>query len=336
MKKRFPQWWLTPTWRSWLLLDQSWLFRGLVASRRWMYQRGWFRSVRLPVPVIVVGSILVGGTGKTPLVLWLIEALRERGRKVGVVSRGYGGKSAQARLVNLQDNPLEVGDEPLLIARLARVPVAVGHSRVAAAELLLEHCPQLDVILSDDGLQHLALKRDVEIAVMDARGLGNGYMLPAGPLREPPSRLNSVTAIVLRDNATVPFTRTPLFRMNLSIESFTHVFSGETIDCLAFAARFKKRLAAAGIGYPQQFFKCLKQAGVECAELSLPDHFDFAASPFPADPELVVVITEKDMLKVQHLKDDRVWVARARTAVEPGLIALIEQKIESRCGSKTA
>lgn len=336
MKKRFPQWWLSPSWRSWLLLDQSWLFRGLVGLRRWLYQHGWFKSVRLPVPVIVVGSILVGGTGKTPLVLWLTEALRERGWKVGVVSRGYGGRNTQARLLSVQEHPLQVGDEPLLIAQLAKVPVAVGKNRVAAAEVLLKHYPQLDVILSDDGLQHLALKRDVEIAVMDARGFGNGYMLPAGPLREPPSRLDHVTAIVLRDNATVPSTRTPLFRMNLSIESFTHVCSGETIDCLMFAARFKKRLAAAGIGYPQQFFQSLKQAGLQCAELSLPDHFDFATSPFPCDPELAIVITEKDMLKIQHLKDERIWVARARTQVDVELINLIEQTIEAQRGSKTA
>lgn len=336
MNRSFPPWWLTRGWRSWLVLDQSWLFRGLVTLRRKMYQRGWFKSSSLPIPVIVVGSILVGGTGKTPLILWLIEALQVRGWTPGVVSRGYGGTNKQARLLTAQDSVLQTGDEPLLIAQTGNVPVAIGPCRVAAAQLLLEKYPQLDVILSDDGLQHLAMARDVEIAVMDARGFGNGHMLPAGPLREPPCRLDSVTAVVLRDSTQTLATITPTFRMKLSIEHLRHVLSGEIISSAAFVARFKKRLAAAGIGYPKQFFERLKDAGINCAELSLPDHFDYAQSPFPADTDLAIVITEKDVLKTEHLQDNRLWVAHARTEVDPGLIALIEQTIEARRGPKTA
>ncbi|MEO6354770.1 MAG: tetraacyldisaccharide 4'-kinase, partial [Burkholderiaceae bacterium] len=179
--------------RAWLrrgllacaLWPLSRLFGTLLALRRALYRCGWLAAVRLPVPVIIVGNVFVGGTGKTPLTIWLVEALRRAGRAPGVISRGYGASTTTPRLVLPDATPQQVGDEPLLIARRAQCPVVVGRDRVAAAKALLAAHPELDCIVSDDGLQHYRLARDVEIVLFDGRGAGNGWLLPAGPLREP-------------------------------------------------------------------------------------------------------------------------------------------------------
>jgi tetraacyldisaccharide 4'-kinase len=176
---------------AWLLLPLSLVYGALVALRRALYAAGLRRQTTLPVPVIVVGNIFVGGTGKTPLVIWLVEQLRARGYHPGVISRGYGataGDVTEVAEVTESSLPSQVGDEPLLMALKARVPVMVGRRRVLAAQRLLQRYPQINVIVSDDGLQHYALGRDIEIQLSDSRGHGNGWLLPAGPLREPASR----------------------------------------------------------------------------------------------------------------------------------------------------
>jgi tetraacyldisaccharide 4'-kinase len=195
--------WLERHWHkvtplSFLLLPVSGVFRLIVAARRAFYRAGILRAVRLPVPVIVVGNLTVGGTGKTPLVQWLVGFLRVRGLKPGIVSRGYGGRHAEPRAVTAGSDPRECGDEAVMLARCCNTPVWIGRNRAAAARALLGASPECDVIVSDDGLQHYGLARDVEIVVVDGRrGAGNGHMLPAGPLREPIGRLKCVDAIVV-------------------------------------------------------------------------------------------------------------------------------------------
>ncbi len=337
MNRTFPQWWLSRTWKSWALLDISLAYGGVIALRRRLYRKQWLRAVRLPVPVVVVGGILVGGTGKTPLSLWLIEQLRGRGWRPGVVSRGYGAANTKMAMMVDADTPANLaGDEPALMARQGRVPVAIGKDRVAAAQLLLRTHPDVNLILADDGLQHLHLARNVEIAVVDSRGMGNGFMMPAGPLRERPDRLTSVNAIVLRGQAPALDLSVPTFQMRLAVTALRHANSGQVLAPAEFALRFERRLAAAGIGYPQQFFESLAAAGLQCETLPLPDHFDFAKSPFPPDAELAVIVTEKDVLKTAHLNDHRLWVAQTTIAVEPDLVALIERTIEETRGPQAA
>lgn len=177
------------------LLPVSWLFGALAAWRRALYRLGWKRAERLPVPVVVVGNVFVGGTGKTPLTLWLVEALRCAGLRPGIVSRGYGRAADSVTLVRPDAAVEQVGDEPLLLARRSGVPLAVGRRRVDAGHALLRAHPEVNVIVADDGLQHYALARDLELVLFDGRGLGNGWMLPAGPLREPASRPRAITIV---------------------------------------------------------------------------------------------------------------------------------------------
>jgi len=189
--------------RAWLrrgplacaLWPLSRLFRALAAARAGLYRTGVFKAVRLPVPVVVVGNIFIGGTGKTPLTIWLVEALRAAGFTPGVISRGHGGKGEGAHEVTPASSAQQAGDEPLLIARRTGCPVMVGRARAEAGRALLAAHPEVDVLVADDGLQHYALGRDVEIVLFDGRGVGNGWLLPAGPLREPPSRRRDFTVV---------------------------------------------------------------------------------------------------------------------------------------------
>ena len=199
--KSLDHYWYSQNLLAWLLLPLSWLFRVVSVIRHWCYANSFFSVVTLPVPVIVIGNIAVGGTGKTPLLIALCDLLKARGYTPGVISRGYGSQLKGEMLVTEDSDPVAVGDEPVLIARRTFCPVAVGKNRVAAAQLLLSHA-ECDIILSDDGLQHYRLQRDIEIAVIDAQRMhGNGFYLPAGPLREPVSRLESVDFVVTHGKA---------------------------------------------------------------------------------------------------------------------------------------
>jgi tetraacyldisaccharide 4'-kinase len=289
------------------LLPLSWLFRGLAALRRFSYRRGILRTVALPVPVIVVGNLTVGGSGKTPLTLWLVERLRERGWRPGVVSRGYGGGGAVRPVLPASD-AARVGDEPLLLARKSGVPVFVGRDRAAAGQALLAAHPECDVLVSDDGLQHYRLARSVEIAVFDRRGAGNGRFLPAGPLREPLSRLAGVTAVVMNGEAArVDPAGAPCFPMRLAGQCF-EALEDRRKTCSAADLRGKTLYAVAGIGDPARFFAQLAGLGLAFSEHPFPDHQAYRAEDLSFARGGALLMTEKDAVKCARLVLSEAWV----------------------------
>ena len=279
------------------------VYRALARLRREAYQRGWRSPVEMPVPVIVVGNVSVGGTGKTPFVIWLADQLKQRGRKVGIVTRGYRGKGTEwPRAVAADSDPEEVGDEPVLLARRTRCPVVAGPDRVACVEALLEHT-RVDVVLSDDGLQHYRLARAFEIAVVDgARGMGNGLCLPAGPLREPPSRLQEVDAIVVNGTG---WGHAGVFRADAVVTKVYHLKDGAERTLESF--RGKPVHAVAGIGNPQRFFDLLLDADLDVESHPLEDHAEITLDELTFVAPGAVLITEKDAVKCEHLKANGVW-----------------------------
>ena len=314
------------------------LFRLLAALRALLYRLGWIQRARLPVPVIVVGNIFIGGTGKTPLTIWLAEALGAAGLRPGVISRGHGGAQASAREVRPGSDPREVGDEPLLIAGRTGCPVFVGRRRAEAGRALLAAHPEVNVLITDDGLQHYALARDIEIVLFDGRGVGNGWLLPAGPLREPPSRRRDFTVINAPEigPALAQAVGGRPFQMRL-VGEFAAPLARPEARLPLQALRGKRIVAAAGIGNPGRFFAMLRGAGLSIAELPLPDHHDFLDRPFDAVDADVILITEKDAVKcrqLDNLKDDpRLWVVPVTARIDP---ALAEQIVEKCRGRSTA
>ncbi len=319
--------WQRRGWLAWLLLPLSVIYFLLISLRRALYSQGLLKSSCLPVPVVVVGNVFVGGTGKTPLVIWLVEQLRARGLRPGVISRGYGASLSQARSVDGTSSAVDVGDEPLLIAQRTQVPVVVGRRRVLAAQHLLALHPELDVIVSDDGLQHYALARQVEIELSDSRGYGNGWLLPAGPLREPASRRCDFRVV---NGAS-----------KLSFGSHAMRLLGDHAERLSDRSQRKglKELppglrvaAAAGIGNPQRFFDMLAMQGVQLVHaLPLPDHFDFSSNPFDAIDADLILITEKDAVKCARIEaiaaDTRLWVVPVTARIDAVLADNIVEKL---------
>lgn len=278
-----PPWWTRPP---------AAVYGCAAGLRRSLYQRGWLKTTRLPVPVIVVGNITVGGAGKTPLVIALVEALRARGFRPGVVSRGYGGNAHHApRLLDASPDATQVGDEPALIRLRTGVPVAIGADRPAAARLLLDQ--GVEVIIADDGLQHYKLARDLEICVVDGvRRFGNERLLPAGPLREPVTRLRDVDFVVCNGgeprNGEVP--------MCLQLRDAVPLADPARAQPLADFARTRVH-AVAGIGNPSRFFDALRACGIEVVEHPAPDHHRFTQADLHFGDDLPVLMTEKDAVK---------------------------------------
>jgi len=320
------------------LLPLAWLFLLISVLRRALYRLGVLKSFRLPVPVIVVGNLTVGGSGKTPLVLWLVERLREEGWQPGIISRGYGGATAGVQSVAPDSLSGVVGDEPLLLARRSRVPVFVGRNRVAAGRALLAEHPECNVILSDDGLQHYRLQRSAEIAVFDARSAGNGQLLPAGPLREPLQRLSMVTAVVWN---SAPVTcmdsfqvNVPAFSMRLTGQRFYRLGDSRQA-CLADDLRGKCLYAMAGIGDPSRFFAQLEALGLEFAAHPFPDHHDYSAAEMTFAQDGVLLMTEKDAVKCSGLIKSEAWVLPVEAQLDASsdgrsLLNLILEKIDGR------
>lgn len=320
----------------------SLLFRGLTAVRRAAYSAGILQSTRLPVPVIVVGNIFIGGTGKTPFTIWLVEQLRRAGYVPGVVSRGYGGNNDAPRPVHAGAAPVMAGDEPVLIADRARCPVMAGRNRVEAAKALLASYPEVNLIISDDGLQHYAMARDIEIVLYDGRGNGNGWILPAGPLREPASRRRDFT--VFNSEQRPPGLPQQALPMQLAGEVAQRLAApAESIAlsaipaALAVAGRATRIVAAAGIGNPSRFFSMLRKTGLAIEELPLPDHYDFSDNPFAQIQADIILITEKDAVKCRQLdtlkNDPRLWVVPVTARIDG---ALAERIVEKCRGCPTA
>ena len=322
------------------LLPLAGLFRGIVGLRRFLFRCGVMASSRLPVPVVVVGNLTVGGSGKTPLVLWLVENLRARGWRPGIISRGYGGAREGVLAVTAGAEAALVGDEPLLLARRSGVPVFVGRHRVAAAQALLTAHPDCNVIVSDDGLQHYRLQRTVELAVFDGRAAGNGHLLPAGPLREPLSRLNEVTALVWNSATLAQMARldhapgVPRFAMRLEAAPF-HALSDTQRTCSADDLRGRRLFAMAGIGDPSRFFAQLAALGLKFEAHPFPDHQAYSPADLAFARDGTLLMTEKDAVKCAAFNLGEAWVLPVSAQIDPAsdgrtLLDTLLEKLDGR------
>ncbi len=312
--------WYRFSWLSALLVPVAFAFGAIVRLRRAAYRRGILRTTRVAAPVVVVGNLVAGGTGKTPLVLWLAAALAQRGWRPGIVSRGYGAGASHPRAVTIGGDPRDFGDEPLLHAERSGCPVWVGRDRAAAATALLAAHPECDVVICDDGLQHYALARDFEIAVRDERGAGNGLMLPAGPLREPLSR--HVDAWVVNGPNAAPGE----FTMRLEAAGFRRVDSPSSE--VARAELSGRRLhAVAAIGNPRRFFAQLEQLGLTLQTHAFPDHHLFRPEELAFPGGDFILMTEKDAVKCRAFEDRRLVALRVDAQVDVRLADLVERRI---------
>jgi tetraacyldisaccharide 4'-kinase len=303
------------------LAPLGWLYCAVARVRRYGYRSGWFEVQRLPVPVIVVGNLSVGGTGKTPLVLKLAELAIERGWRPAILMRGYGARPGQwPRVATAGDEPAQVGDEPLLIARRGVCPVVVGPDRVADGELAIQQLG-CNLLLSDDGLQHYRLARDLEIAVIDGeRGLGNGRCLPAGPLREPGRRLRSVDLVIHNGG-----------------RGLGHRFRLEPGAAYRLADPRQRRplsdfdgqrvTAVAGIGNPGRFFTMLRGHGLWVDERPYPDHHPFTPADLAAWPPGPVLMTEKDAVKCAAFARPDHWVCPVEAVPDPAFVTAVLARI---------
>lgn len=321
MTRDFPQrhWYrLSPL--SVALAPLAALMLGVVSARRFAYRHGLARTVRLPVPVVVVGNRIVGGAGKTPLVLWLARELRARRFSPGIVARGYGARATEPRPVIAGGDPARFGDEPVLLAERSGVPVWVGVDRAATARALLAAHPECRVVISDDGLQHYRLGRDFEICVEDARGHGNGLLLPAGPLREPMSR--PVDATVVNGAAA----RSGDYAMRLvPVGLYLLHDAARSIDPAAL--RGQRLHAVAAIGHPERFFATLRELGLDAVPHAFPDHHAYAAGELGFADCDCILATEKDAVKLRALARTDIVVVRVEAEVDPRLAERVVEKL---------
>jgi len=291
---------------SYLLLPFSWLFWLIIFIRRWLYRLHLKKTYHFPVPIIVVGNITVGGTGKTPLVIWLADLLMQQGFHPGIVSRGYKAtKLSQPKLVTANDEAFEVGDEPLIMARRAKCPVVIFPNRPKAIKSLIEKY-NCDIIISDDGLQHYSMARNIEIAVIDGqRKFGNGFLLPAGPLRESISRLKSVDFVIYN---TIDMHLHPAIMLTKVNDPSKHIKVDELCG--------KKIHACAGIGNPQRFFDTLRQLNLQIIEHPFSDHYNFKSSDIDYGDE-IVIMTEKDAVKCTSFVHNNHWFLPVTAELTP-------------------
>jgi tetraacyldisaccharide 4'-kinase len=318
----------------------SWIFSAIIYVRKYLYIIGFFKSTRLGVPVIVVGNITVGGTGKTPMVIWLIEQLQKAGYKPGVISRGYGGTSKTSTAVFANSKPQQVGDEPVLIAKHSTCPIFVGANRVAAGQALLKANPFCNVIISDDGLQHYALERDVEIALINSsKQFGNRFLLPAGPLREKISRLQTVDAIVDSgynvdfENSLKADLQSPMFKMQMQGEVFKSLNAPKVVQSASYFAN-SNLVAIAGIGDPQRFFNKLSSLGLQFEHYAFADHHAFTSQDLEQFQDKTILMTEKDAVKCSFISTTDAWylpvTAMINDSNQVSLITLILKKLRNK------
>lgn len=299
---------LQKTWRqrgplSALLSPLSLLLGRVLAKRQKDYASGLKQSTRLPVPVIVVGNVIVGGAGKTPVTLAIAQHLAQKGWRVGIISRGHGRRTRGAQLVQSGSSAHDVGDEPLLLHRRSSLPVAVARERARAGLLLLQSSAPPNILLCDDGLQHLALASDIRIGVFDARGIGNARLLPAGPLREPWPR--PLELLLATETPRQPLPLLPGQILHLARRQLAESAHQENGMARPLGQLPDGLTAVAGIARPQAFFSMLSAAGVKVArELALPDHFDYRRLPAILRHAEVIICTEKDAVKLWRHRPD--------------------------------
>jgi tetraacyldisaccharide 4'-kinase len=319
---------------AWLLWPVSLLFGLAVAIRRFLYWIRLLKSAHPGIPVIVVGNLTVGGSGKTPLVIWVAEFLKSKGWSPGIVSRGYGakveGKGQAPRAATVASEATEVGDEPILLARRSGCPVWIGPDRVQVAAALRAQHPDVNVLILDDGLQHYRMRRDLEIVVVDTRGFGNGFLLPAGPLREPRARLNSVDAVVSHG-----FPAVKGFSMSLEGDTAHRMTDARERQALkSFAGQ--KVHAVAGIGDPNRFFIHLGKAGIKVMPHPFPDHHRFRPRDLEFGDAAPVMLTEKDAVKLRSVARPGWWVLPVSAKLDPALGAWLLGKLDEWRRSKAA
>lgn len=330
LRLSLPHAWLTRGALAWVLRPISLCFECLVACRQWLYRLGALRPQKLRVPVVVVGNVLVGGVGKTPVVIALVKHLQQRGLRVGVLSRGYGRVSRDVREVHPNSRADEVGDEPLLIARACGVPVWVGANRVEAGQSLLEHDRKTQVLVCDDGLQHLALARDIELCVFDERGIGNGWMLPAGPLREPwPRAENSHIDRFELSHGAAPVSGR--FQVHKKLADFAVRADGTRRPLPTGFAHPVQALA--GIAKPQVFFNMLEELGLTLSYTqALPDHA--ALHGVSIDKTMgELLCTEKDAVKL-WIDHPEAWAVPLITNLPTDLLQALDGCLDRRLSSR--
>lgn len=323
------QFWYSRSWIAWLLCPFSLLFWLITTVRRALFRLNLLKSYRASIPVVIVGNLSVGGNGKTPAVIWLVQELTKCGLNVGVISRGYGSKAKNyPLLVTPTSDPIEAGDEPVLIATRTQAPVCISPNRQQAIECLLQHT-KCDVIISDDGLQHYKLQRDFELVIMDAkRGLGNGFLLPAGPLRELPSRLKNVDIIITNGSenqySDAVMTLKPQYAVNLVTKAQRPL------------NEFSQATAIAGIGNPPRFFTMLQQHGIQLMETqAFQDHQSFSPELFAKfDKNRPLLMTEKDAVKCMTFAEEYWWYVPVTTEIQGEKAQQFIQKIVQKCGQK--
>ena len=337
--KRLDYYWYHKNPLAYLLLPLSWVFQFVVNLRRKAYQLGIFAVHTLDTPVIVVGNICVGGSGKTPLIIWLAEYLKAKGYKPGIISRGYGATDAGApQHVGPTSDPRRLGDEPVLLAQRSGCPVVIDANRPRAARTVARGC---DIILSDDGLQHYALGRTIEIAVVDdVRRFGNGFCLPAGPLRESLTRLQTVDLIVRNRGTTIDNdSKSPLvdgseallpasYDMHFIVVGIMNL-QYEDI-CLQAADCLNKTVhAVAGIGFPERLFNQLRDLGMKVIEHAFPDHHDFTAADLDFGDNRPIIMTEKDAVKCRRFAQAHHWYVSIKASLDESfaqhIISLVER-----------
>jgi tetraacyldisaccharide 4'-kinase len=297
------------------------VFRVAVFLRRALYWLRILKSTRAGVPVIAIGNLTVGGSGKTPLAIHVAELLKSKRWSPAIVSRGYGGTVRAPRGVTLAADPAEVGDEPVLMARRSGCPVWVGPERAAVVAALRQAHPDCDVVILDDGLQHYALRRDIEVAVVDARAFGNGFMLPAGPLREPKTRLWSVDAVIAHGTDKVKG-----YAMRLEGEDVHRATDARERRALqSFAGQ--RVHAVAGIGDPKRFFLYLAQRGVQVVPHPFADHHPFRAADLEFGDDAPVLMTEKDAVKCKRYARPQHWILPVRAAPDPAFDAWLQRRL---------
>lgn len=315
------------------LLPLAWLFCFVAIMRRFCYRYSIFKSYQLPVPVIVVGNITVGGTGKTPLIVTIVEHLKEQGFHPGIISRGYGGKATTwPQEVTATSDPASVGDEPVLLAQRCHCPISVSADRPAAARALLDK-HQCDVIISDDGLQHYALRRDIEIVVIDAvRRFGNGRCLPAGPLREPAWRITSASFVVNNVVSNVVNNAPSAdneYEMTMLLGDAQDL-GGANLGKPLSEFRATTVHAVAAIGNPARFFNQLKNIGIKVVEHPFRDHYGYAARDICFDDELPVLMTEKDAVKCRKFAQAGHWFVPAMAKINNRFLENLTEQLRGK------